>query len=55
MFYSSTWSGPGWTPTQSLLSVLVSIQSLLNDKPYHNEPGYHQVSYNRATSIITTL
>lgn len=38
-----TWSGPGWTPTQSLLSVLVSIQSLLNDKPYHNEPGYHQV------------
>ncbi|CAI8058283.1 Ubiquitin-conjugating enzyme E2 Z [Geodia barretti] len=37
-----TWSGPGWTATQSLLSVLVSIQSLLNDKPYHNEPGYNQ-------------
>ena len=40
-----TWSGPGWTATQSLLSVLVSIQSLLNEKPYHNEPGYDQVSF----------
>lgn len=37
-----TWSGPGWTATQSLLSVLVSIQSLMSEKPYHNEPGYRK-------------
>ena len=34
-----TWSGPSWSPVQSLSSVLLSIQSLMNEKPYHNEPG----------------
>jgi len=35
-----TWAGPGWSPVQSLSSVLLSIQSLMNAKPYHNEPGF---------------
>ncbi|KAM3180494.1 hypothetical protein ACTXT7_016181 [Hymenolepis weldensis] len=35
-----TWSGPQWTPTQSLTSVLLSIQSLMSEEPYYNEPGY---------------
>ncbi|KAK3929324.1 Ubiquitin-conjugating enzyme E2 Z [Frankliniella fusca] len=35
-----TWSGPCWSPAQSICSVLISIQSVLNEKPYHNEPGY---------------
>lgn len=35
-----TWSGPAWSPAHSLTSVLLSIQSLLSNKPYHNEPGY---------------
>lgn len=34
-----TWSGPGWSPANNLSSVLLSIQSLMNEKPYHNEPG----------------
>ena len=38
-----TWSGPSWSPAQSLSSVLISIQSLMNEKPYHNEPGFEQV------------
>eukprot|EP00092_Neocalanus_flemingeri_P031431 GFUD01034137.1.p1 GENE.GFUD01034137.1~~GFUD01034137.1.p1 ORF type:complete len:1600 (-),score=340.09 GFUD01034137.1:699-5498(-) len=37
-----TWSGPGWSPALSLLSVLLSIQTLLNEKPYHNEPGFEE-------------
>lgn len=37
-----TWTGPGWTAAQSLLSVLVSIQSLMNESPYHNEPGFER-------------
>uniref|UniRef100_A0A1B6DKG1 Ubiquitin-conjugating enzyme E2 Z n=1 Tax=Clastoptera arizonana TaxID=38151 RepID=A0A1B6DKG1_9HEMI len=37
-----TWSGPCWSPAQTLSSVLISIQSLLNEKPYHNEPGYEK-------------
>ncbi|XP_054278703.1 ubiquitin-conjugating enzyme E2 Z-like [Macrosteles quadrilineatus] len=35
----SSWEGPGWSPLQSLTSVLISIQSLMNSKPYHNKPG----------------
>lgn len=35
-----TWSGPGWSPAQSLTSILVSIQSMMNENPYHNEPGF---------------
>ncbi|KAK7092742.1 ubiquitin-conjugating enzyme E2 Z-like [Littorina saxatilis] len=37
-----TWSGPAWSPAQSLSSVLISIQSVMNEKPYHNEPGFEQ-------------
>ncbi|KAL3244363.1 hypothetical protein MRX96_018978 [Rhipicephalus microplus] len=35
-----TWTGPAWTPAQCIASVLLSIQSLLSENPYHNEPGY---------------
>jgi len=38
-----TWSGPAWSPALSLSSLLISIQSLMNEKPYHNEPGFEQV------------
>lgn len=35
-----TWEGPAWSSAESLSSVLLSIQSLMTPKPYHNEPGY---------------
>lgn len=35
-----TWHGPAWTSAESISSVLLSIQSLMCAKPYHNEPGY---------------
>lgn len=37
-----TWSGPAWSPAQSLSSILISIQSLLNENPYFNEPGFEK-------------
>ncbi|KAL0271151.1 UNVERIFIED_CONTAM: hypothetical protein PYX00_008339 [Menopon gallinae] len=38
-----TWPGPGWSPANTLWArCLMSIQSLLGEKPYHNEPGYDQ-------------
>lgn len=40
-----TWSGPEWTPAQNISSVLISIQSLFNDKPYFNEPGFVRESH----------
>ena len=33
-------SGEQWSAVQSVQSVLLSIQSLLHDKPYHNEPSF---------------
>jgi len=37
-----TWSGPAWSPALTIASVLISIQSLLTEKPYHNEPGFEK-------------
>ena len=35
-----TFSGPAWTASQTVLSILLSIQSLLDDNPIRNEPAY---------------
>ncbi|CAG2169453.1 unnamed protein product [Oppiella nova] len=37
-----TWQGPPWTAAVTLFTTLLSIQSLMNEKPYHNEPGYEE-------------
>lgn len=39
-----TWSGPSWTSIMDISSVLLSIQSLLNENPLRNEPGYEKSS-----------
>ena len=39
----NTWAGPGWTVCCTLKSVLLSIQTLLNEYPLHNEPGWESV------------
>jgi len=46
-----TWSGPGWKPTMTLSSVLLSIQSLLSEQPIVNEPGYEKVKWNENISL----
>jgi ubiquitin-conjugating enzyme E2 Z len=38
----NTWQGPGWTTACTLSSVLLSIQSLLNENPIQNEPGWEK-------------
>jgi ubiquitin-conjugating enzyme E2 Z len=36
----NTWHGPSWSPAQSISSVLLSVQSIMNARPYCNEPGF---------------
>ncbi|KAK4322981.1 hypothetical protein Pmani_006288 [Petrolisthes manimaculis] len=52
-----TWPGPAWSPASNLSSVLLSLQSLMNERPYHNEPGYEEErnigDSERYNSIIT--
>jgi ubiquitin-conjugating enzyme E2 Z len=37
-----TWQGPSWTSTQSLSTVLISIQGLLDENPLANEPSFER-------------
>ena len=34
-----TWTGPPWTASMDLTTVLLSVQSLLSKNPMYNEPG----------------
>ena len=35
----NTWKGEGWTSCQSISSILITIKSILDDKPLIHEPG----------------
>lgn len=35
----NTWLGPQWSSGTTLATVLLSIQSIMNEKPFYNEPG----------------
>lgn len=37
-----TWPGDRWSCSMGLRSLILSLQSLLNDNPYQNEPGYDE-------------
>lgn len=41
-----TWPGPSWSSSCSLISVLLSLQTLLNENPIHNEPGWEDIKSN---------
>ena len=44
----NTWSGPQWTSCQSLRSILLSLQTLLNKNPIRNEPGFENENGKRS-------
>ena len=51
----NTWRGEGWSACQTITSVLVTIASILTDKPLLNEPGVteHHQDFNNYNAIIT--
>lgn len=50
-----TWSGPAWSPASNLSSVLLSVQSLMNEHPYHNEPGFDKERKPGASKTYNTI
>lgn len=46
----NTWSVPKWTTVMHVGSVLVSIQSLLDENPLRNEPGFEKEKSLRNTN-----
>tara|TARA_B110000495_G_C22933176_1_gene545618 strand:+ start:9 stop:719 length:711 start_codon:yes stop_codon:yes gene_type:complete len=47
-----TWSGPSWTHTMDITIVLLTIQSLLDNNPLANEPGYENTTNNANNNLI---
>ena len=45
-----TWQGPPWAPSMTLGHLLMSIQSLLNEAPFHNEPAFHDQTKHKVES-----
>lgn len=39
-----TWAGPSWSPAMGIGSLLISIQSLMCERPFHLEPGFERAS-----------
>jgi ubiquitin-conjugating enzyme E2 Z len=39
-----TWSGPSWTSAMSLSLIIHTIQSIMDEDPLKNEPGYNKKS-----------
>lgn len=46
----NTWEGPGWSSIQSLTSVLLTIQSIMENDPLRNEPAYENIE--KGTSCL---
>jgi len=38
-----TWNGPKWSSVQTLKSLLLSIQSLMDENPINNEPSFENI------------
>lgn len=50
----NTWNGPSWSSTQSLRSILITLQSILDDKPLLHEPGrFTDETIKKYNEIIT--
>ena len=41
-----TWNGPKWTTVMDISTVLITIQSLLDNNPLCHEPGFSSPSRN---------
>lgn len=50
----NTWKGEGWTSCQTILSILLILQSILDNKPLTHEPGMTEThkDFNTYNNII---
>ena len=50
----NTWRGEGWTSCQTIRSVLLTLVTVLNEKPLLNEPGIKEThhDFNKYNQII---
>lgn len=46
-----TWAGPQWTSCQTLKSVLISLQSILDENPMRHEPSFEKLKVNDPLNV----
>jgi ubiquitin-protein ligase len=56
----NTWKGPQWSPSQTLLSIAITILSVIDELPLIHEPGFEndfheQLKFNRFLQYETLL
>lgn len=49
-----TWSGPKWTSIMDITTVLLTLQSLLDNNPLHHEPGQEN-NYSKTNEIYNQV
>jgi ubiquitin-protein ligase len=56
MSHLGTWEGPSWTSVMSLSTIILDIQSIMDDNPLKNEPGYEKnsdsIEHNKYKRVI---
>tara|TARA_Y100001970_G_scaffold288423_1_gene415665 strand:- start:857 stop:1534 length:678 start_codon:yes stop_codon:yes gene_type:complete len=50
-----TWKGPPWTASMDISCILLSLQSLLNNSPLMNEPGFEKYTGHISTDYKTIV
>lgn len=55
----NTWKGEGWTSCQTIMSILLTLQSIMDNKPLLHEPGLTEThldfdTYNEIVKYKTT-
>lgn len=50
-----TWEGPQWTSCQTLKSVLVSLQSILDNNPMRNEPSFEKLKEHSPINVAFNM
>jgi len=57
--FLGTWSGPSWTSVMGLSSIILMLQTVLDENPLKNEPGYDKghmthdhISYQRIIQYL---
>lgn len=58
--FLGTWSGPSWTSAMGLSTIILNLQTVLDENPLRNEPGYDKgivtnehVIYQKIVQFIT--
>ena len=51
----NTWQGEKWSACQTIRSILITLQTVLNSEPLLNEPGIRRPTYDMEISLYNDI